>query len=167
MLIIKYIVKFKNSNFQQITLFLLFAEDCVVNFEIKNIEDKFFFWKSWHWLNMNCKNIKIEYYPYFSIYFKTLRILFIFVTIDHPYPTLPYPTLPLPYPPPPPPPQERSPPALDDFLYICDDAYSRNELLEMEICILKSLDFDICMPLSYRFLRRYAKVDFLFNITLN
>ncbi|KAK2174850.1 hypothetical protein NP493_773g00000 [Ridgeia piscesae] len=52
---------------------------------------------------------------------------------------------------------ERCPPVLDDFLYICDDAYTRSELLEMERRILKTLDFDIGIPLSYRFLRRYAK----------
>lgn len=52
---------------------------------------------------------------------------------------------------------ERSPPLVDDFLYICDDAYSRKDLLEMEQKILKALDFDLGIPLSYRFLRRYAR----------
>ncbi|XP_077988291.1 G2/mitotic-specific cyclin-B3-like [Glandiceps talaboti] len=52
---------------------------------------------------------------------------------------------------------ERCPPLLDDFIFICDDAYKRNEFLTMEQTILKTLDFDIGMPLSYRFLRRYAK----------
>ena len=27
---------------------------------------------------------------------------------------------------------ERQPPLADDFLYICDDAYTRDELMEME-----------------------------------
>lgn len=52
---------------------------------------------------------------------------------------------------------ERNPPLLDDFLYICDDAYNRDELMEMERTILITLDFDIGMPLSYRYVRRYAK----------
>jgi cyclin B len=52
---------------------------------------------------------------------------------------------------------ERNPPLLDDFLYICDDAYSRDELMDMERQILITLDFDIGMPLSYRFVRRFAK----------
>jgi cyclin B len=52
---------------------------------------------------------------------------------------------------------ERQPPCADDFLYICDDAYTREQLLQMEENMLKQLRFDIGMPLSYRFLRRYAK----------
>ncbi|XP_045137869.1 G2/mitotic-specific cyclin-B3-like isoform X2 [Portunus trituberculatus] len=52
---------------------------------------------------------------------------------------------------------ERTPPYVDDFLYICDDAYNRKELLAMEIKILKEIEFDLGVPLSYRFLRRYAR----------
>lgn len=52
---------------------------------------------------------------------------------------------------------ERCPPVVDDFLYICDDAYKRHELLAMEQKVLKTLGFDLGIPLSYRFLRRYAK----------
>lgn len=52
---------------------------------------------------------------------------------------------------------ERCPPLVEDFLYICDDAYKRKEFLDMERCILKTIGFDIGFPLSYRFLRRYAK----------
>ncbi|XP_065143896.1 G2/mitotic-specific cyclin-B3-like isoform X1 [Paramisgurnus dabryanus] len=54
--------------------------------------------------------------------------------------------------------EERCPPSVDDFLYICDDAYKRRELLVMERNILQALNFDINIPVSYRFLRRYAKV---------
>lgn len=52
---------------------------------------------------------------------------------------------------------ERIPPYVDDFLYICDDAYKRHELITMEIDILKTVGFDLGIPLSYRFLRRYAR----------
>lgn len=52
---------------------------------------------------------------------------------------------------------ERLPPLVDDFLYICDDSYSRSELLVMECSILKSVGFDLGIPISYRFLRRYAR----------
>ncbi|XP_071509609.1 G2/mitotic-specific cyclin-B3-like [Diadema antillarum] len=52
---------------------------------------------------------------------------------------------------------ERIPPALDDFLYICDDAYSRDQFTSMERKILKKVNFNLGVPLSYRFLRRYAK----------
>jgi len=55
--------------------------------------------------------------------------------------------------------QERSPPSIDDFCYICEDAYGPEEVIEMEEKILKALNFDIGIPLSYRFLRRYARVS--------
>uniref|UniRef100_A0A8C5PGY7 G2/mitotic-specific cyclin-B3 n=1 Tax=Leptobrachium leishanense TaxID=445787 RepID=A0A8C5PGY7_9ANUR len=52
---------------------------------------------------------------------------------------------------------ERGYPCLDDFLYICGNAYKREELLSMEKDILRELNFDINIPVSYRFLRRFAK----------
>ncbi|CAN8188862.1 unnamed protein product [Coccothraustes coccothraustes] len=53
--------------------------------------------------------------------------------------------------------EERCPPCVDDFLYICDDAYKREELIAMEMSILSTLKFDINIPIPYRFLRRFAK----------
>jgi len=53
--------------------------------------------------------------------------------------------------------EERNPPVIEDFLYICDDAYSRKELLAMEANVLRTIDFDIGFPLSYSYLRRYAR----------
>ncbi|XP_035180749.1 G2/mitotic-specific cyclin-B3-like [Oxyura jamaicensis] len=53
--------------------------------------------------------------------------------------------------------EERCPPCVDDFLYICDDAYKREELVAMEKSILRTLNFDINIPIPYRFLRRFAK----------
>jgi len=52
---------------------------------------------------------------------------------------------------------ERIPPYVDDFLYICDDAYRRRELLLFEMKMLKAIGFDLGLPLSYRYLRRYAR----------
>ncbi|KOB75539.1 Cyclin 3 [Operophtera brumata] len=52
---------------------------------------------------------------------------------------------------------ERIPPLIDDFLYICDGAYTLSQLLKMEMNILRVVDFDLGVPLSYRFLRRYAR----------
>ncbi len=53
--------------------------------------------------------------------------------------------------------EERMPPIIDDFIYVSDNAYDRNELIKMEIDILKTVRFDIGCPLSYTFLRRYSK----------
>ena len=47
---------------------------------------------------------------------------------------------------------------MDDFLYLCDDAYTHDDLLKMERDILRVLDYDINIPVAYRFLRRLARV---------
>ena len=47
---------------------------------------------------------------------------------------------------------------IDDFLYICDGAYKQQQLLKMETNVFKTIKFDLGIPLSYRFLRRYARV---------
>ncbi|XP_011877704.1 PREDICTED: G2/mitotic-specific cyclin-B3 isoform X2 [Vollenhovia emeryi] len=52
---------------------------------------------------------------------------------------------------------ERIPPMVEDFLYICDGAYTQKELIKMEMNVLKIVNFDLGIPLSYRFLRRYAR----------
>jgi len=54
--------------------------------------------------------------------------------------------------------EELMPPLLSDFVYVCDDAYSADDILRMERRMLKVVGFDIGFPLSYSFLRRYAKV---------
>merc|ERR1712029_89551 len=53
---------------------------------------------------------------------------------------------------------ERIPPLLDDFVYVCDDAYSRRQLMEQEREVLAVVGFDVGYPLSYRFVRRYGRV---------
>lgn len=55
---------------------------------------------------------------------------------------------------------ERTPPLIDDFLYICDGAYVQKELIVMEMDVFRTIGYDLGMPLSYRFLRRYARVSF-------
>lgn len=54
---------------------------------------------------------------------------------------------------------ERVPPTVDDFQYICDGAYQRREMILMEINVFKTIGYDLGIPLSYRFLRRYARVN--------
>ncbi|VDM38057.1 unnamed protein product [Toxocara canis] len=53
---------------------------------------------------------------------------------------------------------ERSPPLIDDFMFICEDSFTREALIRMEHKMLKVIRFDLGCPLSYRFLRRYARV---------
>lgn len=52
---------------------------------------------------------------------------------------------------------ERIPPLVEDFLYICDGAYTRRELIRMEMNLLKVCNFDLGVSISYRFLRRYGR----------
>lgn len=52
---------------------------------------------------------------------------------------------------------ERTPPLIEDFLYICDGAYDQPEFIRMEMNVFKTIGFDLGIPLSYRFLRRYAR----------
>ncbi|XP_078389842.1 G2/mitotic-specific cyclin-B3-like [Cetorhinus maximus] len=53
--------------------------------------------------------------------------------------------------------EEFCPLYVDDFLYICDDSYKRDEMLMMERTILQVLDFDINIPTVYSFLHHYSK----------
>lgn len=55
---------------------------------------------------------------------------------------------------------------VEDFLYICDGAYTQRDLIKMEMNVLKVVNFDLGIPLSYRFLRRYARVSNAYLILL-
>ena len=48
-------------------------------------------------------------------------------------------------------------PEVRDFEYICDGAFARQEILDMEITVLNTLGFDICHPTPIHFLRRFSK----------
>lgn len=49
------------------------------------------------------------------------------------------------------------PPVIEDFIVVSDNAYGRKDVVKMEMDILKTVRFDLGVPLSYTFLRRYAK----------
>eukprot|EP00092_Neocalanus_flemingeri_P015065 GFUD01016272.1.p1 GENE.GFUD01016272.1~~GFUD01016272.1.p1 ORF type:complete len:387 (+),score=101.04 GFUD01016272.1:230-1390(+) len=48
-------------------------------------------------------------------------------------------------------------PAVSDFVYITDNAYTEAEIRQMELQIIRALNFDLCQPISLNFLRRYSK----------
>ena len=48
-------------------------------------------------------------------------------------------------------------PAIDDFVYSTDNAYTEDEIKEMELKIMETLDFNLTCPIALSFLRRYSK----------
>ena len=44
-------------------------------------------------------------------------------------------------------------PAVSDFVYITDNAYTEVEIRQMELRIIRALNFDLCQPISLNFLR--------------
>jgi len=54
--------------------------------------------------------------------------------------------------------EEIYPPIVKDFVYITDNAYTKEEILDMERRLLCALDFDIQINSAYRFLERFSKI---------
>jgi hypothetical protein len=54
--------------------------------------------------------------------------------------------------------EEIYPPTVKDLVYITDNAYKKEEILQMEQTILIALDFDISQTSPLRFLERMSKV---------
>lgn len=53
--------------------------------------------------------------------------------------------------------EEMYAPEVSDFVYITDKAFTRTQILHMEMFILKTLDFNLGRPLPLHFLRRNSK----------
>ncbi|XP_066507228.1 cyclin-A1 [Hoplias malabaricus] len=63
--------------------------------------------------------------------------------------------------------EEIYPPEVDEFVYITDDTYTKNQLLRMEHIILKVLSFDMTAPTSQQFLMQYVLVEGTCSKTAN
>ena len=53
--------------------------------------------------------------------------------------------------------EETYAPEVEDFVYVTDRAYSKKDILRMEIRILATLKFELGRPLPIHFLRRASK----------
>ena len=53
--------------------------------------------------------------------------------------------------------EEMYAPEVGDFVYITDNAYTKETILEMEYTMLRTLDFRLGKPIPLAFLRRYSK----------
>merc|ERR550537_298302 len=51
--------------------------------------------------------------------------------------------------------EEIYPPETRDFVYITDNAYTKEEVLSMEVSMLTALGFNLCCPTVAHFLERY------------
>ena len=58
-------------------------------------------------------------------------------------------------------------PDINDFVYITDNAYSRVEILQMEMLVVRTLDYSLGRPLPLHFLRRYSKAGKVSNASYN
>ncbi|CAF1426136.1 unnamed protein product [Rotaria magnacalcarata] len=54
--------------------------------------------------------------------------------------------------------EEMTIPGMNDFVYVSDNAYSKEDMKEMERRVISALSFDLGRPLSINFLRRYSKI---------
>lgn len=54
--------------------------------------------------------------------------------------------------------EEISPPHVEDFCYITDNTYTKEEVVKMEADILKSLNFEMGNPTIKTFLRRFTRI---------
>jgi len=54
--------------------------------------------------------------------------------------------------------EEVYPPKVDDFVYISDNTYTRNEVLKMEQDVFKTLDYRLTVPTLFNFLQRYLSL---------
>ena len=53
--------------------------------------------------------------------------------------------------------EEMYPPEVRDFVWIADNAYTREQIIAMEGLMLKTLDYNLGCPLPLHFLRRFSK----------
>ncbi|KAK7872226.1 hypothetical protein R5R35_012084 [Gryllus longicercus] len=56
-------------------------------------------------------------------------------------------------------------PDIDELVYVSANAYSKREILQMELNMVKSLDCSFGRPLPIHFLRRYSKADKVAAVT--
>lgn len=54
--------------------------------------------------------------------------------------------------------EELSAPNIDDYIYVTDKAYSKDEVIRMEASMLMALEFKVCRPTAVHFIGRYQRL---------
>uniref|UniRef100_A0A7S0HEJ3 Cyclin N-terminal domain-containing protein n=1 Tax=Hanusia phi TaxID=3032 RepID=A0A7S0HEJ3_9CRYP len=54
--------------------------------------------------------------------------------------------------------EEIYPPEIRDYIYICDNAYTRDQILKMEQTMLNKLNYTLSLPTCWSWMKRFAKV---------
>jgi hypothetical protein len=49
-------------------------------------------------------------------------------------------------------------PEIKDFVYITDNAYEQSDILKLEYELLRTLEFNVTTPSTYRFLEMYSRI---------
>jgi len=55
--------------------------------------------------------------------------------------------------------EEIHPPAIKEYVYVTDKAYSQDDIIKTEVCMLKALHFKLCCPTATHFLDSYQGVN--------
>jgi len=55
--------------------------------------------------------------------------------------------------------EEIHPPQVADLAYVTDKAYTREDIVKMEVCMLTNLDFKVCDSTPMHFLHRYQSLN--------
>jgi len=55
--------------------------------------------------------------------------------------------------------EETCPPQVQDFVYVTDSAYTKEEVMRMEVAMLTALNFQLCQPTAFHFLQWFQKAN--------
>ena len=61
--------------------------------------------------------------------------------------------------------EEIWPPLIKDYIHMCDNAYNKEQIIEMEMSMLRALDFNVDFISSNCFLERFAQITKVDNTT--
>lgn len=58
-------------------------------------------------------------------------------------------------------------PEIGDFVYMTDNAYTRDRILQMQSEVLQRLDFNVTVPSRFGYLERFVKLSHSDDLVMN